>query len=89
MVANSEALRNFDLFLKKSNVRTIICDLYWKSPMRVYDIALGDVVHFEYDDDQLDDVGLNLTNLLHITVYSNGEEKKIHEATGISLIYCK
>lgn len=81
MVARSPNFRNFDLFLSKDRIRTYICGPYWKSLVRAYDIGLGDVVHFEYNEDPLEP----LDNLFNVTVYMNNVEKEVVEATGMCL----
>jgi hypothetical protein len=67
------------LFLRKDRLRTYICGLYWKSLIRVYDIEVGDAVHFEYNEDSLD----GLSNLFNVTVYKNNIEKAVVKETGI------
>jgi hypothetical protein len=43
-----------------------------------YDIEVGDVVYFEYNEDSLD----GLAKLFNVTVYKNNIEKDVVEETG-------
>ena len=40
----------FDFYLQKDVATTTICGPYWSSLVRTYDIQLGDVVSFFYDE---------------------------------------
>jgi hypothetical protein len=82
LVARTPNFRKYDLFLRKDRLRTYICGPYWKSLIRAYDIEVGDVVHFEYNEDSLD----GLSNLFNVTVYKNNIEKAVVEETGIFLL---
>ena len=40
----------FDFYLQKDVATTTICGPYWSSLVRTYDIQVGDVVSFIYDE---------------------------------------
>jgi hypothetical protein len=84
LVARSPRYRSFDLFLMKDDAasRTTMCGPYWTSLIRVYNIGIGDVLYFEYNDDPLE----KLDNMFDVTVYSNGVEKEVVEDTGMSFL---
>jgi hypothetical protein len=52
--------------------------------VRVYDIGVGDVVHFELDENPFEPVD----NLFQLIVYSNGAEKNTVVDTGNCLLLC-
>ena len=80
MVAYSPTDHPFDFSLIRRGIKTIICGPYWRSLVRVYDIQLGDVVHFELDKEEEEmDEDLNEEvqaddekefNNIKVTVYS-------------------
>jgi hypothetical protein len=79
LLAKTQAFRDFDLFLKRDDSRTLICGPYWLSLVRTHEIGLGDVVEFEYEDDPLeyeDDPLESLNNVFHVTVYDNAMRVK-------------
>jgi hypothetical protein len=49
MVAKSET-STFDFYLHKEEARTTICGSYWRSYATAYNVEIGNVICFEYDD---------------------------------------
>ena len=85
MVAYSPTEHPFDFSLLRRGINTIICGPYWRSLVRVYDIQLGDVVHFQLDDEDEMDAELDQDveddddqefNYIKVTVYSEVESMK-------------
>ena len=77
--------RSYDLFLRKDSVRTYICGPYWKSLIRIFDIEIGDVLHFEYNAHP-PLVNLNFGNVFNVTVYRDGDVREVAEDTGRFLL---
>ena len=59
MVAYSPTDHPFDFSLIRRGNKTIICGPYWRSLVRVYGIQLGEVVHFQLGDEEMDDEELD------------------------------
>jgi hypothetical protein len=83
LVAQSPRFCKFDMFLLKEKEKTEIYGPYWKSLVRVYGIRMGDVVHFQLDEDPFEPVD----NLFNAVVYTNGAEKDVSVDTGMCYVH--
>lgn len=81
LVAEASGNRLYDLYIRKTELRSYLCGPYWHSLMRQHDVMMGDILTIELLDDDLqfedDEPDRNLAQVF-ITVSDANQELKPH-----------